>query len=449
MKKFITLFSMLSCLSVFSAQAIGSLELFGSHNSWGSHLSFSPTDVENEWTLIWDLSDNAGDISFKIIVDNNTYVGYNFNQEDGPNGWLGYAPDGYGENNFVLYNSKTGFKTYKVTATWTPNDNVKTGWKIKVEGLEHASYTVVGDPAIFEHGWTETYTDCDMTFVSDNEYCEYTTVVSNKMGNHDFKIVRQHSYTHASYPSGTNNESFYIPSNDTYEVTFYFNPDEFHVGSKVSLKVVDGNNFIATEGFTVAEATYHRDLTAYWGTLCLPFEIKENTYQGVTFYTLDNVNLDNKVLTFNSISSVAAGQPVVFKSLNGDVLNITVPNAYVSSTVQTGTAIDGWTLNGTFTQLENYNNSPNYWYFFSENKFWRGSTANMPAYRAWFTTKDYLSDDDANSAPFRISVDDTEGIQFVEQEDGTVKAYYDLQGRKLDSARKGLVIENGKIIMVK
>ena len=84
-------------------------------------------------------------------------------------------------------------------------------------------------------------------------------------------------------------------------------------------------------------------------------------------------------------------------------------------------------------------------YFFSENQFWSGTPASIPAYRAWF---DADANFGASPAPFRIEEADAEDIQFVEQEDGTVKAYYDLQGRKLNE-RKGLMIENGKIIMVK
>ena len=72
-----------------------------------------------------------------------------------------------------------------------------------------------------------------------------------------------------------------------------------------------------------------------------------------------------------------------------------------------------------------------------------GTNITIPPYRAWFEGSL------PTNAPLRIEVADPEGLQFVEQEDGTVKAYYDLQGRKLDGARKGLVIENGKIIMVK
>ena len=89
----------------------------------------------------------------------------------------------------------------------------------------------------------------------------------------------------------------------------------------------------------------------------------------------------------------------------------------------------------TYYYIANYDNGEGIYY---------GTNITIPPYRAWFTAPD-----DYKPAPLRISVGDTEGLQFVEQEDGTVKVYYDLQGRKLDEAQKGLKIENGKVIMVK
>ena len=48
------------------------------------------------------------------------------------------------------------------------------------------------------------------------------------------------------------------------------------------------------------------------------------------------------------------------------------------------------------------------------------------------------------NAALRIS-DDTNGIEFVEQEDGSVKLLFDLQGRQLkDGVRSQMFIENGQ-----
>ena len=44
-----------------------------------------------------------------------------------------------------------------------------------------------------------------------------------------------------------------------------------------------------------------------------------------------------------------------------------------------------------------------------------------------------------------LGSDDTNGIEFVEQEDGSVKLLFDLQGRQLkDGVRSQMFIENGQ-----
>ena len=90
-----------------------------------------------------------------------------------------------------------------------------------------------------------------------------------------------------------------------------------------------------------------------------------------------------------------------------------------------------------------------YLYYIASNQFWQGVNTNIAAYRAWFTSRDNTLGSSASGAPFRIEVGEEQDIQVVEQEDGSVKVYYDLQGRRLGQVRKGLVIENGKLIFVK
>ena len=51
---------------------------------------------------------------------------------------------------------------------------------------------------------------------------------------------------------------------------------------------------------------------------------------------------------------------------------------------------------------------------------------------------------------FRIDVVDADtGVDEVKAENGTVKAIYDLQGRKVDTPSKGIYIINGKKVFVK
>ncbi len=208
------------------------------------------------------------------------------------------------------------------------------------------------------------------------------------------------------------------------------------------LELTDGVAYPFTNSadFTATTATYSRTCSSQWGTLCLPFEINR-TYDGVTFYNLSMVEDD--VMYFTSVSgSIAAGTPVVFKmnSTNATLSISETEVAVVSNPVDV--ANGSWTMQGTFTSQDFMYGYSNY-YYIAGDEFWNDGFTAAP-YRGWFVGPA------SSSAPYRISTgDDTEGLQYVEQEDGSVKVYYDIQGRKADSTRKGLVIENGKVMMIK
>ena len=105
MKKFITLFTMLSCLSMYNAQAFD-VQLKCELNNWSSISAMTPVQgATNQWTLEWDLSSTAGDIQFGLVVPdyNNAWIGY-FNDitVTAPQNWW-VQKEG---NNFKINNSK-------------------------------------------------------------------------------------------------------------------------------------------------------------------------------------------------------------------------------------------------------------------------------------------------------------------------------------------------------
>lgn len=199
---------------------------------------------------------------------------------------------------------------------------------------------------------------------------------------------------------------------------------------------------------------YTRSNCNQWGTLCLPFNYIPKEQDNVTFYQLENVA--DGVMTFTTfdeyengeIFQIWGGESVVFK-LDEGIKELVVSNtgAYpkIVAEPETSDTHEDWAINGTF---ETVNSGSNTYYYIANydngEGVYYGTNITIPPYRAWFTAPSNY-----NNAPLRISVNDTEGLQFVEQEDGTVKVSYDLQGRKLDDARKGLKIVNGKVIMVK
>ena len=437
---------------------VNSVIFANSLNDWSNPITMEQkTGEENTWSCSFDLTNVTNNVEFKLLVNEKQWLGYNEVSLSVPKyTWV----SGNSGSNITLNNYTTNYKTYRITATWTPSASAKQGWTVKIEGVEPRdplmTLTVAGTEALLGSPWNAADESNDMTFCEDGTCYYLTKMVYLAAGDYEFKVVKDHDWEHGSYgDQHGNNYNFNVGSPGLYEVSFYYHQTDNHLSHNVVLKdvleIVDGEPFEAggnfTNNSTVAIASYHRAFKNNWGTLCLPFAITKK-YPGVKFYQLGAVDTGNKVLTFEETASVEAGQPVVYKAEDGVDLNFTEVDVAVSAT--TSTVIkDDWTLNGTFKALNEYNPSSGLLYFIASNQFWQGEDTNIAAYRAYYTTTVDLGDVNPK-APYRISIgEEGQDIKLVESKDGTVKLYYDLQGRRLGEAQKGLVIENGKLIFVK
>lgn len=435
--------------TISSLPSVRSVVLLGGFNSWSKENVLKESS-ENTWTYLLNLSNTTGDTEFKLLVDGNEWIGYTPVAKEAPDGWIAQASS---YDNILLKNSTTNYKTYQVTISWTPSTNITNGWKLKVEGVEPRNiYTVAGSSEILGSNWDIGDSNNDMQL--NPAGTEYTLTRQAYMGantSFEFKVVKNRNWDTA-YPRY--NYVFTNESAGLYDLIFKFNPSTNDVSieypTKTELVITDGEPFAANSNFTIGTAKYQRAFKNNWGTLCLPFEIKKS-YEGVTFYRLSSVDVVNKVMTFEAVNAVGAGVPVVYKAKDGVALNIEETDAAVTGTAQSSDVnTTGWTLHGTFTNRTGLNaNSGEYLYYIASNQFWQGINTNIATYRAWFTSSDNTLGSSASGAPFRIEVGEEQDIQVVEQHDGTVKVYYDMQGRRLGQARKGLVIENGKLIFVK
>ena len=104
---------------------------------------------DNVYSGVLDLTGYTDDKSFKLVVNDGG------SESDGYAGWIGTnnvtvdAPEGWvvstGETdngNLTLNNSKTGYQTYTVTATWEPNVDYYKEWSLKIEGKDARKYAV-------------------------------------------------------------------------------------------------------------------------------------------------------------------------------------------------------------------------------------------------------------------------------------------------------------------
>ena len=204
-----------------------------------------------------------------------------------------------------------------------------------------------------------------------------------------------------------------------------------------------------------------------WGTLCLPYPIKNNT-NNVKFYQL--AGLKNNYMHFNPMNDdavIPAYTPVLYKRLEGVGSEVKIKEADVDIPVNTsyftnsGESYDSWKFVGTLTTKmfcgKDYKNVPEgaekldgskEYYYFKQDKFTHlsktGSLIILP-YRAYFTT----TPANAKFTTFSIIAMDEEGATDITnlidndaEGDGKI---YDLNGRRVMQPVSGrLYIVNGQ-----
>lgn len=203
------------------------------------------------------------------------------------------------------------------------------------------------------------------------------------------------------------------------------------------LVITDGVAFSAPTNFTATNATYTRELTADYGTICLPYAPSTDKYN---FFELGTASAGK--LNFTKVDAPKADTPYLYakKGSNGA---ITGSNVSIS-TGGVGTAEVGeWQMKGTFQKEVMTDNV----YFLSGSTLYR-NTGNLTInpFRAYFV---YTS---AGVKSVEIYVDDTPtGIVLLENGELMEKNAnrYSLSGQVVDESYKGVVIVNGKKMMNK
>ena len=203
-----------------------------------------------------------------------------------------------------------------------------------------------------------------------------------------------------------------------------------------------------------------------WGTLCLPYPIKNNT-NNVKFYKLAGLKNNYMHFTPMEVDVIPANTPVLYKRLEGVGSEVKIKEADVDIPVNTsyftnsGESYDSWQFVGTLTKKmfcgKDYKNVPEgaekldgskEYYYFKQDKFTHlsktGSLIILP-YRAYFTT----TPANAKFTTFSIIAMDEEGATDITnlidndaEGDGKI---YDLNGRRVMQPVSGrLYIVNGQ-----
>ena len=161
---------------------ISSVKLAGSFTDWQNNPSvMDKVDETNGYSCEIDLSETTEDAAFKLIINDNwmDYSAFTMD-ESNPTGWL--EDDVNNNHNIILKNTNTGYKTYVITATWTPCPDATKEWTLKIEGKDlrnditkvEFAYGIAGQdwsyPELTTDGDKLTYTgELDLTSVTDNQ----------------------------------------------------------------------------------------------------------------------------------------------------------------------------------------------------------------------------------------------------------------------------------------
>jgi hypothetical protein len=115
---------------ITSVQLIGSTDAIWTDES-SKKFTLTATGVENEYSGVLDLSDVTTNYWFKLVVNDNNWIGWNALKLVDANNLLS-AEKGNDGDNFVLSNSNSGYKTYTVTAKWNPSPAATEGWTMTI-----------------------------------------------------------------------------------------------------------------------------------------------------------------------------------------------------------------------------------------------------------------------------------------------------------------------------
>ena len=217
-------------------------------------------------------------------------------------------------------------------------------------------------------------------------------------------------------------------------------------------------------GFQDTKVTYTRNSSAsVWGTICLPYAT--STEGDVSYYRLAESSTSNLRFEKISESTTTPNEPYLIKkaanaglSIGADDQDFTIgvaepqevssENDYKLQGVLVYTSvIDG----DKYTMAKNgyvATTDANAYYFdAASTKFCKlNGRFNLKAFRAYLTT---------NSEEARPNIgldlfddDQPTGVNIIESEDGnTVDVIFDLNGRRLQNAKKGINIINGKKVI--
>ena len=165
--------------------------------------------------------------------------------------------------------------------------------------------------------------------------------------------------------------------------------------------------------------------------------------------TKDGDDVTGITVNFANATSITKNHPYLIK-VSSTVTSFVADGVAVVVGTPTYTPATGKSFVGTYVAETTI---PNDGLFLYNNKFWYSTgKTRMKAFRAYFNFADVLTDKGAATAPISMSFDGegTTRIDVVRDLTGDGEtAFYDLNGRRVETPSKGIYILNGKKVVIK
>lgn len=254
-----------------------------------------------------------------------------------------------------------------------------------------------------------------------------------------------------------------IEGKETTQVTFggnsFFLDDVFIMPKMILIDENQNNNNTINEYIGLSTVTLNRTLgEGYWNTLCLPFDITQESFAketGTTAKIRTLGSVTDGVFHFNKMATdatIKAGTPFIVK-VSQDVVNPQFGNVLIQNVAAKTISVDGasnYKFVGTYSPITLATNKTNLFlgtdgklYYPSSNSV---SVSTMKGLRAYF-----IVPDGAVNSRVSINGEEMDAISNIDVETNIDAPIYDLRGQRhnANTLHKGIYIRDGRKVIVK
>ncbi|MBP1541426.1 MAG: C10 family peptidase [Prevotella sp.] len=239
-------------------------------------------------------------------------------------------------------------------------------------------------------------------------------------------------------------------------------------GNCENLQLTDGYDFYIPQDIQAVNCQYARTLAGNcnerkgWETIMLPFDVQNvsiggssnwwktgDADTGAQLFVREFTSEQDDVLNLDYATDMKAGQPYFIggaPSLAGQQIILSGSNQYIEA--GNGKRISG----GQYKNVGSYRQQyiENVYVLNSDGNAFTGSDGNVvQPFRAYFLNIDAEASAEGKTLYLNKEGEDPTAIRAIHVETDTENVRYNLSGQRVDSGYKGVVIKNGKKLLVR